>query len=66
MHLEAAERISGGGPATSMQEALALEALGRYDEAAAAAKRSLALADTPGGRAILARITAKAAAASRR
>ncbi|HEX8954281.1 MAG TPA: hypothetical protein VF945_20645, partial [Polyangia bacterium] len=66
VHLEAAERLSGGGPATSMQEALALEALGRYDEAAAAARRSLALADSPDGRAILARITAKAAAASRR
>ena len=48
-----------------MQEALALEALGRYDEAAAAARRSLALSDTPGGRAILARITAKAAASRR-
>lgn len=65
VHLEAAERISGGGPATSMQEALALEALGRYDEAAAAARRSLALSDTPAGRAILARITAKAAASRR-
>lgn len=65
VHLEAAERISGGGPATSMQEALALEQLGRYDEAAAAARRSLAVADTPDGRAILARITAKAAASRR-
>jgi protein O-mannosyl-transferase len=63
-HLEAAERLSGGGPATSMQIALALEELGRYDEAAAAAQKSLALADSPAGRAILARITAKAAAAA--
>ena len=65
VHLQAAERISGGGPATSMQQALALEELGRYDEAAAAARRSLALADTPAGRAILARITAKAAGSRR-
>jgi protein O-mannosyl-transferase len=60
VHLEAARRISGGGPATSMQLALALEALGRYDEAAAAARESLALADSPDGRAILARIIARA------
>ena len=66
VHLQAAERISGGGPATSMQIALALEELGRYDEAAAAANRSLALADSPAGRAILARITAQAAAARSR
>jgi hypothetical protein len=61
VHLQAAERLSGGGAATSMQIALALAELGRYDEAAAAARRSLALADSPEGRAILTRITAKAA-----
>ncbi len=65
VHLQAAARLSGGGPDTSMQLALALEQLGRYDEAAAAARASLADADSPEGRAILARITA-AAAASRR
>jgi hypothetical protein len=64
-HLQAAERIAGEGPALSMQMALALEGLGRYDEAAAAAARSLALADSPDGRAILARIKAKAAPAPR-
>jgi len=61
VHLQAAQRIAGDGPALSMQIALALEGLGRYDEAAAAAQRSLAQADSPEGRAILARITAKAA-----
>ncbi|HEY2746702.1 MAG TPA: hypothetical protein VGL86_18865 [Polyangia bacterium] len=61
-HLQAAARLSGGGPATSMQMALALEALGRYDEAAAAARASLAKDDSPEGRAILARITAAASA----
>jgi hypothetical protein len=60
-HLEAAERLSGGGPATSMQLALALEGLGRYDEAAAAARASLAAEDSPVGRAILARITVERA-----
>jgi hypothetical protein len=45
-----------------MQMALALEALGRYDEAAAAARASLAKDDSPEGRAILARITAAASA----
>jgi protein O-mannosyl-transferase len=60
LHLEAAKRLSGGGPDTSMQIALALEALDRYDEAAAAAQQSLAQKDSPEGRAILARITAAA------
>ena len=64
-HLRAAQRLSGGGPATSMQIALALEGLGRYDEAAAAARQSLAQKDSAEGRAILARITAEAAARSR-
>ncbi|MCU1278008.1 MAG: hypothetical protein JWM53_1554, partial [bacterium] len=59
-HLEAARRLSGGGPDTSMQIALALEALGRFDEAAAAARDSLAQKETREGRAILARITAQA------
>jgi len=65
VHLQAAERIAGPGPSLAMQEGLALEALGRFDEAAAAARRSLALADTPEGRAILARISAEAAASRR-
>ena len=63
VHLQAAARLSGGGPATSMQIALALEELGRYDEAIAAARASLAEEDTSAGRAILARITAKAKSA---
>ena len=58
VHLEAAERLSGGGASTSMQLALALDELGRYDEAVAAAQKSLAADDTPAGRAILARIIA--------
>ena len=66
VHLQVAARLSGGGPATSMQMALALEALGRYDEAAAAARASLAAENSPEGRAILARITAAAAAQPRR
>jgi tetratricopeptide (TPR) repeat protein len=65
VHLQAAQRIAGDGPALSMQIAIALEGLGRYDEAAAAAQRSLSQADSADGRAILARITAKAAASRR-
>jgi Flp pilus assembly protein TadD len=65
VHLQAAERIAGPGPSLAMPEGLALEALGRFDEAAAAARRSLALADTPEGRAIAARISAEAAASRR-
>jgi hypothetical protein len=64
-HLQEAERLSGGGPATSMQIAIALEQLGRYDEAVAAARASLSQEDTAAGRAILARIMAKAAASPR-
>ena len=60
LHLEAARRLSGGGPDTSMQIALALEALGRWDEAAAAARDSLAQKESVEGRAILARITSQA------
>jgi hypothetical protein len=66
VHLQAAERLSGGGPDTSMQIALALEALGRFDEAAAAARDSLARKDSPEGRAILARINVQAEAARSR
>lgn len=60
--LEAAERLSGGGPATSMQLALAYEMLGRFDQAEAAARASLAADESPEGRRILARIIAKAKA----
>ncbi|HEY1586144.1 MAG TPA: hypothetical protein VGH63_10695, partial [Polyangia bacterium] len=66
VHLQAAARLAGAGPATSMQMAIALEELGRYDEAAGAARASLAQEDSPEGRAILARISAAAAAAPRR
>ncbi|MGZ3429256.1 MAG: hypothetical protein ACXVCV_21540, partial [Polyangia bacterium] len=66
VHLQEAQRLSGGGPDLSMQIALALEALGRFDEAAAAARDSLLHKDSPEGRAILARISVQAEAARSR
>jgi Flp pilus assembly protein TadD len=61
VQLGEAERLSGGGPATSMQKALAYEMLGRFDEAEAAARASLLQQDSDEGRRALARIRAKAA-----
>ncbi|MDB4968824.1 MAG: conserved rane protein of unknown function [Myxococcales bacterium] len=66
VELEAARRIAGAGPSLSMQVALAYEQLGRFAEAEAAARASLAAEDSPDGRRILERIRAKASAAPRR
>lgn len=58
-HLEAARRISGGGPWLWLQTALADEALGRDADAEAALRASLAARELPEAHQLLARIYAR-------
>lgn len=62
-HLQAAQRLSGGGAILWMQLAVTYDALGRGDEAERAARASLALQDSADGRRLLARIIERRARA---